>query len=209
MHSIRRVALVLLAVALCLNSFGVHGVRAASTEVEEMAFGTGIRDQGASTCKLLGKSSSFSTATDSIWCLVRLATYARILNATFEWYTPEGDLYYSDAHGSLTSGYVWSLRSAIHISGYKAAIHPGTWTVKLKITPGRGPSATFVLEGGGGSPPSAVAPSPVIAPPTPTVTPPTSPGLSHNGGIWQLGDYKLAVVSAIKCQYSYGACPSL
>jgi hypothetical protein len=205
MHSIRRVALVLLAVALCLNLLGVHAVRAASTEVEEMAFGTGITDQGASTYKLLGKSSSFSTTTDTIWCFVRLTTHTKILNATFEWYTPEGDLYYSDVHGSLASGYIWSLRSAIHISGYKAALHPGTWTVKLELTPGRDPSATFVLEDSGESPPPSVAPSPVITPPTPTTPPTTRPDLSHNGEIWQLGDYKLAVVNSIKCEYAYGA----
>jgi len=205
MHHFVKSVLVSLAIALCLGLLSVQDAQAASTEVEEMAFGTGIKDQGASTYKLLGKSRSFSTGTDTIWCFVKLTTYTKILNATFEWYTPEGDLYYSDAHGSLTSGYIWSLRSAIHISGYKAALHPGTWRVKLKLTPGSDPSATFVLEGGGGSPPPSVAPLPVITLPTPTVTPPTSPGLFHNGGIWQLGDYKLAVVNSVKCQYSYGA----
>ena len=194
-----------LVIALCLVFLGVQGVQGANTKVEQMAFGTGIKDQGASTYKLLGKSNRFSTATDTIWCFVELVTYTKILNATFEWYTPEGDLYYSDVVGSLTSGYIWSLRSAIHISGYKASLHPGTWKVKLNLTPGRDPSATFVLENGGGSVSPSTVPSPVITPPTPITTTPTRPDLSHNGGIWQLGDYKLAVVNSIKCQYSYGA----
>jgi len=198
-------AVLFLAVALCLVFLGVHGVQGGNTKVEQIGFGTGIKDQGASTYKLLGKSRSFSTATDMIWCFVELTTYTKILNATFEWYTPEGDLYYSDAHGSLTSGYIWSLRSAIHISGYKAALHPGTWKVKLNLTPGSDPSATFKLEGNVGSPPPAVTPLPVITPPTLITSPPVHPDLSNNGGIWQLGDYKLAVVNSIKCEYAYGA----
>lgn len=205
MHRFFKGVLVVLVIVLCVGLLGVRGAYGASTEVEEMAFGTGIKDIGASSYKLLGKSSSFSTVTDTIWCYVRLSTNTKIIDATFEWYTPQGDLYYSDDLGSLDSGYIWSLRSAIHISGHKAALYPGTWKVKLKLTPGRDPSATFRLEGSGASPPPSVAPSPVITPPTPITPPTTRPDLSHTGGIWQLGDYKLAVVNSIKCQYSYGA----
>ena len=195
---------ILATVALFIILLSFQGAAAATAKVKEMAFGIGTQELGASSFKLLGKSSRFPTSVGEIWCFVKLATYSKILSATFEWYTPGGDLYHSEEVGTLDAGYIWSLRSAIHISGYAAALHPGTWTVKLKLIPGRDATARFNLYAvpGGSSPaPAASSTSPV----SPSPLPPSGGGGTVGTNAWKVDDYTLNVVDSIKTAYSSGA----
>ena len=80
------------------------------------------------------------------------------------------------------------------MSGYAAAAHPGTWTVRLKLTPGRDYTARFELYG----PPVALPPVSATPLPAPALAPipPSSPGT------WKVDDYTLMVVDSIKVSYS-------